>query len=128
MPERDWTDAVAKAAEHGWACFVTGETFPRPHLAHTVGRRYDQAHPDGSKRLWVNPRGIVLLRPDIHEAYDGHRFDLLPHLSLDEQAYMVEVLGIVRAYERATSTRLGRRDDIPSQAAALRERIRRASR
>lgn len=37
-----------------------------------------------------------------HGDYDAHRLDVLPYLTLEEQAAMVKKIGIVRAYKRAT--------------------------
>lgn len=46
---------------------------------------------------------VPLCRP-LHTAYDDHRFDLLPHLSLAEQSHAVAHLGLLRALKRITGS------------------------
>ena len=43
---------------------------------------------------------IVPLCREHHSAYDAHHFDLLPYLSLPEQAEAVSIVGIERARMR----------------------------
>lgn len=59
----------------------------------------------------VTPRGIggcdhedcvVGLRRDLHIKYDNGELDLLPYLSLEEQAHAVSHLGILGALKRTT--------------------------
>lgn len=50
-------------------------------------------------------RCVVGLCRLVHSSYDDHRFDVLPLLTLDEQAHAVEHLGLLRALRRVTGTR-----------------------
>ncbi len=45
---------------------------------------------------------IVPLPRDVHNAYDRGEFDLLPYLTLSEQAHAVSHLGILGALKRTT--------------------------
>jgi len=42
--------------------------------------------------------------PGCHGLYDSHQLDLLPYLTLDEQAAMVKKIGIARAFKRASGS------------------------
>lgn len=108
--ERDWTAARVKVTTEG-ACRVCGSR-SRLEAAHIIGRSHD------SSRI-VNPLDVVPLCGDqCHRAYDAHDLDLLPYLSLAEQARAVGHVGIIRALARISSvkkpsperiSRLGRR-------------------
>ena len=56
---------------------------------------------DGDVVLHHGDAGQVLATPD----YDARRLDVLPHLSLAEQAHAVSLVGLVAAYRRLTSSR-----------------------
>lgn len=96
--KRDWSQARAKVAEEG-ACRACGAT-----------QLVDAAHLVPRARVTVggeDPRNIVPLCRLCHMAFDqGVGIDLLPVLSLDEQSYVVGLVGIAEAYRRCTSTRL----------------------
>lgn len=104
--KRDWADARAKVEREG-KCRLSDHPL---HVcdgpleaAHTVRRKYDtrvQAH--RLDYLWVNPDSVVPLCPAAHREYDAYRLDLLPFLTLDEQADAVRRVGIVRALARLT--------------------------
>ena len=67
-------------------------------MAHLVPRASDKRK---SKSLaYVNPSNIVPLCQGHHMAFDAHRLNLLPYLNLDEQAYVVGEVGIMRALKR----------------------------
>jgi hypothetical protein len=48
---------------------------------------------------------VVGLRADLHRRYDMGDFDLLPHLSLEEQAHAVAHRGLVQALQELTGER-----------------------
>jgi hypothetical protein len=53
----------------------------------------------------ADPRRIVFLCREHHEAYDDHRLDLLPHLERShrsELARAVELVGLITTLERVT--------------------------
>jgi len=111
MPSRNWNDARRKVEQEG-ACRVCPPGAPRRRLeaAHVIGREYDKPHPLPSPRelangdLYVHPLDVVPLCHTHHEAYDARRLDLLPHLSIAEQARAVEHVGLARAYRRLTGS------------------------
>ena len=88
---RDWKDARAKCDAEG-GCRVCDRY--GVEAAHTIGRTYD---PAGGK---VRALDIVPLCPQHHREYDARTLDLLPYLTLAEQAAAVEHVGIVRALRR----------------------------
>lgn len=98
-PKRDWTDARAKVEIEG-RCRRCGGEPPHLEAAHLVGRKLDEPHPDGTKRLWVNPDRIVPLCPEDHAAFDAHRLDLLGHLSIEEQLRAVADCGGIEQARR----------------------------
>jgi hypothetical protein len=53
-----------------------------------------------------DPRNIVPLCRPCHEAFDTVSLDLLPYLTLQEQGYAAQLVGLVEAYQRLTGTRL----------------------
>lgn len=113
---RDWSDAEYKRASGCRVGYSEGyESCDGPvELAHSVGRRWDEPREwvlvyesDDSRmerrasfELWVDPDAVVPLCRDHHRAYDAHRLDLLPYLTLEEQAYAASKLGLVRALKR----------------------------
>lgn len=62
--------------------------------AHVIGRKHDAV--DGV----VQPDDIIPLCRSCHEKYDQRKLSVLPHLSLDEQAAAVRLVGIARAERR----------------------------
>lgn len=134
QPDRDWIDAREKVDAAG-RCRVCGLDLAALaalgrslEAAHTVGRTHDSRliwrYPDGKKafvrehvqggqvRLWVDPDDIVELcgpatsTDTCHGAYDGHRLDLLPLLTVDEQIAAVRAAGgIASAIRRLTGGR-----------------------
>jgi hypothetical protein len=111
-PERDWRAARAKV-EHEGRCRVCGAKPGRGvslQAAHTIGRAHDKPRsvsgvlgiPEGP--LWVDPLDVVPLCAGCHAAFDGRRLDLLPFLTLDEQAAAVRHVGIVSALRRLTGS------------------------
>ena len=106
-PARDWRDSVAKLEAEG-CCRVCGIERGLQQ-AHTAGRRFDVTRP-GRKTLWVNPDAIVPLCPHCHHDYDAHDLDLLPYLTLDEQLYVVKVMGGIEAARIRLAPRDYKRD------------------
>lgn len=95
--KRDWVDARAKCdGEAG--CRVCG--WPFIEAAHVSGRRYDTEREDGV--VYVHPDSVIPLCAEHHHSYDEHTLDLLPYLSLEEQADAALRLGLERAYRRLT--------------------------
>lgn len=97
MP-RDWTAAREKVDDEGH-CRVCGRSIVLDP-AHIIPRSRVSAGPG------EDPRNIVPLDRTCHTAYDEGTLDLLPHLTRDEQAYAVELVGLAEAYQRTTNTRL----------------------
>lgn len=104
--KRDW----AQAKEKCWAepCRLLDSPLHvcetrRTECAHVMGRRFDSHREDGV--LWVNPDSVIPLCPNAHREYDAHRLDILPYLTLDEQADAVKRVGIIRAIARLTGAR-----------------------
>lgn len=102
---RDWSLARSKVEAEG-RCRVCGQTSSL-EAAHVCGQKYDSA--DGI----VRPVDVVPLcsrKPSgaggCHQAYDSHDLDLLPYLSLEEQAWAAGHLGLVRALARTTGRRV----------------------
>lgn len=97
---RDWRSALAKVRGEG-RCRVCKKT-GRLEAAHVVARRFDAELENGA--LYVHPDDIVPLCGPCHAAYDARRLDLLPYLSLAEQARAALHVGLVRAFARTTSS------------------------
>lgn len=89
---RDWTKAREKCAAEGRCrvCHRLGW-----EAAHVIGRTHDG--------VVVHPDDVVPLCTRCHAAYDLRRLDLLPYLSLAEQARAALHVGLVRALHRTTS-------------------------
>lgn len=107
---RDWSDARAKVeAERvcrvgavGWGRSC-GECAGPVQAAHVIGREHDRAR-DGQARLYVAPVDVVPLCARHHRDYDARALDLLPFLTIDEQARAVSVAGgIIAALRRTTN-------------------------
>ena len=93
---RDWTAAREKIA--GCGCRICGDTPVDP--AHIIPR--SRVRPG----IGEDARNIVPLCRAHHAAYDQGRWDLLPWLTREEQAYAVELVGLAEAYQRTTHARL----------------------
>ena len=77
-------------------CRETGEHGSHVHPAHVTPRSLGGCdHPDC----------VVGLRADYHRLYDNGEFDLLPYLTLAEQAHAVSHLGLIGALKRTTNER-----------------------
>lgn len=114
VPERFWDDARAKVDREG-RCRLC----PQIHsldAAHVYKRAIDKAIGqlayEGSiveaavslgcsaSTLYVDPRDVVPLCRSCHRDYDTLKVDLLPVLTLVEQARIVSHVGIERALHR----------------------------
>jgi hypothetical protein len=74
--------------------------------AHLIGREHDGPRTLGDETLWVNPVDVVPLCVTHHRSYDRRTIDLLPHLTVEEQARAVFVAGgIAAAWRRLTGDR-----------------------
>lgn len=112
MKRRDWTLAIRKVRVEG-KCRVCGRTTGL-QAAHVSGRRYDAlVGGEGSTIVEVHPDDVVPLcsqtedgRGGCHDAYDSRDLDLLPFLTLAEQARAAGHLGLVRALARTTGRRI----------------------
>lgn len=107
MIVRDWTAALDKVRREG-CCRVCGASGGvKIDAAHVVGRRNDPRPRPGQPRRVRRVRAddiVPLCRP-CHQAYDERRLDLLPFLSLEEQAAAVSIMGIESARRRISGTR-----------------------
>lgn len=110
--KRDWSDATAKVQQEGRCRLHALHECDGPlQAAHVIGRRYDKP------AVPLTVRAAVALAPPLivravdtvplcrrhHHAYDARQLDILPYLTLQEQAAAVEHVGIVRALARTTS-------------------------
>lgn len=103
MIRRDWTLALGKVRGEA-RCRVCRKA-GRLEAAHVVGRRYDAEREDGT--IFVHPDDVVPLCGACHAAYDARSLDLLPYLSLAEQARAALHVGLLRAFSRTTSNANG---------------------
>lgn len=92
---RNWSAAREKVVAEG-KCRVCKQTANGLEAAHVMGRKYDD--PSGQ----VDPDDVVPLCRPCHTAYDARRLNLLPYLSLAEQAKAVSHVGIARALRRTS--------------------------
>jgi hypothetical protein len=90
----------AKAEEQG--CRACGSRF-NVEAAHIISRARCRPGPA------EDPRNIIGLCGHMgcgaHRSFDEGVLDILPLLSLDEQSYIVGLVGIAEAYRRATGAR-----------------------
>jgi cytochrome c553 len=95
--KRSWTTARAKVAAEG-QCRSCSST-----------QLLDACHVIPRSRITVggeDPRNIIPLCRLCHQQqHNGTGLDILPLLSLDEQSYIVGLVGIPEAYRRATGSR-----------------------
>jgi hypothetical protein len=106
QPKRDWTDARAKVEREGscrvWRGLLGCDGGGQRNLeaAHIIGRKADRFPALGHigwtpREPWVidewpvDPLRIVPLCQKHHRAYDAHELDLLPYLTVEEQAQAV---------------------------------------
>lgn len=103
---RSWDAALTKVRSEG-RCRVCGEHRVRLEAAHTVGREHDRLidpeQPDMGR--YVDPADVVPLCVTHHRAFDARELDLLPHLTLAEQAAAAAHVGLVAALRRLTGVR-----------------------
>lgn len=93
MIRRDWSQANHKR-EYG--CRICGRH--PAELAHVIGRINDERH---GNVLTVHPDSVTPLCREHHTAYDARRLDLLPYLTVQEQARaVVDARGIESARRR----------------------------
>lgn len=105
---RDWTLARAKVESE--RCCRVCQARERVQAAHTIGRTHDKAKPKllltgVTATLFVDPVDVVPLCERHHQAYDKRELDLLPFLTIEEQAAAVSHVGIISALRRLTGTR-----------------------
>jgi 5-methylcytosine-specific restriction endonuclease McrA len=99
---RDWTAARRKVDTEA-RCRVCGRSNVKLDAAHVVPRSRVSASAGGPGE---HPDNIVpLCHEPCHAAYDAHRLDLLPYLTLAEQAYATGLVGLAEAYRRTTNER-----------------------
>lgn len=84
----------SKVQEEG--CRVSGEQGGHVHPAHVTDRALGGCD---------DPLCVAGLRADLHRRYDMGDFDLLPFLSMAEQAHAVGHRGILRALQETTGER-----------------------
>jgi hypothetical protein len=87
----------AKVEEEGNSCRVCARM--PADAAHLASRARVKPGPA------EDPRNCVPLCRSCHRDFDERRLDLLPYLDPAEQAYCVELLGLVSALERLTGAR-----------------------
>ena len=92
--KRDWGPAIAKCVEEG-ACRMCGSC-ENVDPAHIIPRsRGGDMHPDG----------IIPLCRFHHTLYDSHALEILPRLTLVEQAHAVALVGVEEVRRRTTVER-----------------------
>lgn len=96
--KRDWKEAWAKVVEEN-RCRVCTRSANDP--AHVIPRSRIGVGMGGEDAL-----NIVPLCRLCHIDYDQGKLDLLPHLTREEQAYAVGLVGLAEAYRRTTNERL----------------------
>jgi hypothetical protein len=98
--KRDMAAGRRKAEEQG--CRLCASRFA-VEAAHILPRSRIMAGPAEDPR---NIIGLCGLRGcDAHRCFDAGTLDILPYLSLDEQSYIVGLVGIAEAYRRVTGSR-----------------------
>lgn len=96
--KRRWEDARAKAEMEGCRVRTLGGCEGPTETAHTVGRRWDREVAPGV--LYVDPEDVCGLCRRHHLRFDAGQLDLLPFLTLREQAAATKHIGIERARNR----------------------------
>ena len=90
---RDWGPGIVKVQAEG-QCRVCGRS-DALDPAHIVPR---------SRGGDMAAENIVPLDRDCHTAYDSGELELLPYLTLEEQAHAAGLVGIAEVYRRTTVT------------------------
>jgi hypothetical protein len=99
--KRNMAAARAKAEMQG--CRLCGSTFA-VESAHIIARSRVAAGVGEDLRNIV---GLCGFRGcDAHRSYDEGTLDILPYLTLEEQAFATELVGLAEAYQRITNQRL----------------------
>lgn len=93
--KRDWTEARAKVQREGRCRHCGAGAYLE--AAHVVPRSRI-----GAGRGAEDPRNIVPLCRLCHAAQHRGELELLPLLRLDEQSYVVSLVGIAEAWRRTT--------------------------
>lgn len=101
-PKRYWLAALNKTQAEG-RCRCCGAR-DNVQAAHIIGRSYDEEFEleDGTRWLFVDPEEIVPLCVTCHADYDQRRLNILPVLTLVEQAAAVRLIGMERALHRVS--------------------------
>ena len=100
MKRRDWTAARDKVEREG-VCRVCGTGSLKLDAAHVIPRSLNPT--DGA----MLEESITPMCRSCHSSYDLHELDLLPYLTIEEQAAAVHAAqGIARAYQLITGDRL----------------------
>lgn len=96
---RNWTKPREKVEAEG-RCRVCARTGIKIDAAHLIPRSRvgpgEGEHPDNI---------VPLCQESCHPAFDLYGLDLLPFLTLGEQAYAAGLVGLVEAYQRLTNGR-----------------------
>jgi predicted restriction endonuclease len=98
MKKHDWTEAHAKVLSEGQCRYCASPRGLDP--AHLVPRSRATAGV-------MDPRNIVPLCRTHHTLFDAGRLEILGSLSLDEQSFIVGLVGIEEARRRTTNGELG---------------------
>lgn len=98
---RDWADARAKVDAEG-KCRVCKRRDRKLEAAHVIGRDNDEPKAPGSKTFYVKPERIVPLCGPFPAGCHGdtqerRTTDLLPHLTVEEQAQAVLDAGSIES-------------------------------
>lgn len=136
MSDRDWTLARGKVTRER-VCRLTdaaeyGDCAGKVEAAHLIARAYDRPSEDDPQGVpiprVVAPAETVPLCTVHHQAYDAHEVDLIPFLTLQEQAAAVRLVGLVRALQRLSGGRAPLTGGSKAQQIrALRERMQRVN-
>lgn len=84
-------------AETEGQCRVTGARLVRPDAAHVISRAQGGCD---------DPLCVVPMSRAAHRRYDDGGIDILPFLTLEEQAHAASHVGLLRAYEITTNERI----------------------
>lgn len=106
--DRDWTAARRKVASERVCRFDVGGMCDGPiEAAHVIGRAHEaRGRKPGDPPIVVDPLDVVPLCKRHHTLYDQHSLDVLPVLTIAEQARAVSVAGgLIAALRRTTSRR-----------------------
>lgn len=93
---RDWDAFRAKVDHEGDQCRIGGPLHGSADAAHIIQR----SRIPGDEAMHAD--NCIPLCRQCHQKYDAGRLDILPYLSLGEQAYAVWLVGMLAAYQRVT--------------------------